>query len=347
MAANAVVTPRMQFQLNRLVHFLVALVLLSGAASAQTENFYKGKTLTIISGFAAGGGVDTSARVIQRHLWRFIPGSPDIIVQSIEGAGGVIAANFLDKRVAPDGLTLGMPGRSWYVEGIVKTPGVNFDPTRFAFIGSSGVVASFLFVRADTGIKNFDDLRKSPKPIPLAAITAGTPTAMVPRLLAQIGIPVEAVLGYGSTARTLVAVESGEAAGLFITEDSVARRPDLIKNHVIIPVLQTRPVQPDIPLLRDVVPPSRQGLLELALALDTFGLMLVGPPGVPADRVAILRKAFSEMCADREYLGDMARVDLVAGEPLSGETLEAEMRSLASKATPETIAQYRELGGRK
>jgi len=337
----------MQWKLKRLALLVAALGLLTGAASAEPENFYKGKTLTIISGFAAGGGVDTAARVVQRHLWRLIPGSPEIIVQSIEGAGGVIAANFLDKRVPPDGLTLGMPGRSWYVEGIVKTPGVNFDPTRFSFIGATGVVASFLFVRADTGIKNFDDLRKSPRPIPLAAITAGTPTAMVPRLLEKIGVPVHAVLGYGSTARTLVAVESGEAAGLFITEDSIARRPDLIKNRVIIPVLQTRPVQPDIPLLRDIVPPSRQSLLELALALDTFGLMLVGPPGVPADRVAILRKAFSEMCVDREYLGDMARVDLIAGEPLSGEVLETGMRELAARATPETIAQYRELGGRK
>jgi len=123
----------------------------------------------------------------------------------MEGAGGVVAANYLEKRVPPDGLTLALPGRSWFVEGLVKSPGVTFDPTRFSFIGSSGVAPAFLFVRADSGIKTFEDLKRSTKPLPLAAIAAGTSTAMVPRLLAQIGVPVEAVLGYGSTPRRLAA----------------------------------------------------------------------------------------------------------------------------------------------
>lgn len=321
--------------------------MLGTTSVAHTDPFYKGKTITLISGFGAGGGVDATARIIQRHLWRFVPGWPEIIVQSMEGAGGIIAANYLDKRVPPDGLTLALPGRSWFVEGIVKSPGVTFDPTRLTFIGSSGVAPAFLFVRTDSGIKTFEDLKRSPKPLPLAAIAAGTSTAMVPRLLAQIGVPVEPVLGYGSTARMLIAVESGEAAGFFLSEDSVTRRADLQRKGVIIPLLQTRPIIAGLPLLQDVVPQSHQDLLALTVALDSFGLMLVGPPGIPAEQVTNLREAFMAMSDDREFLGDMARADLSPGEALSGEVLEADMKALAASITPELITRYRDLGGRK
>ncbi|MDT2023536.1 hypothetical protein [Methylocella sp. CPCC 101449] len=328
-----------------LIPLILQALPLSRASAA--DPFYKGKTITLIAGFGAGGGIDSTARVMQRHLWRFLPGWPEIIIQSMEGAGGVVAANYLEKRVPPDGLTLALPGRSWFVEGLVKSPGVTFDPTRFSFIGSSGVTPAFLFVRADSGIKTFEDLKRSTKPLPLAAIAAGTSTAMVPRLLAQIGIPVEAVLGYGSTARMLIAVESGEATGFFLSEDSVTRRADLQRKGVIIPLLQTRPVIAGLPLLQDVVPPSHQDLLALTIALDSFGLMLVGPPGIPAEQMASLREAFMAMTDDREFLGDMARADLSPGEALSGETIETAIKALAERITPELIAHYRDLGGRK
>src|SRR6202051_53395 len=104
---------------------------------ALAADFYRGKILTLIVGFAPGGGVDTQARTIARHLVRFIPGQPGVIVQNMEGAAGALAANFLN-RVAPDGLTISTPGRSWFVEGIVKGPGIGFDPTKFTYIGSGG-----------------------------------------------------------------------------------------------------------------------------------------------------------------------------------------------------------------
>jgi hypothetical protein len=81
----------------------------------------------------------------------------------MEGAAGVIAANYLDRRIAADGLTLAVPGRSWFVEGIVKSPGVTFDPTKFTWVGSPGAVNSMMFVRASTGIKTFDELKSSPQ----------------------------------------------------------------------------------------------------------------------------------------------------------------------------------------
>src|SRR3954463_10821686 len=93
---------------------------------ARAADFYQGKTLTMIVGFAPGGGVDTTARLLARHLARFIPGQHGVVVQNMEGAAGVIPANYLARRVAPDGLTLAVPGRSWFVEGVVKSSGVTF-----------------------------------------------------------------------------------------------------------------------------------------------------------------------------------------------------------------------------
>src|ERR1051326_5572097 len=96
--------------------------MLARGPSAAAEDFYAGKTITVIVGFAPGGGVDTTARTVARHLVRFIPGQPGLVVQNMEAAAGLIAATHMTRRVVPDGLTLAVPGRSWFIEGIVKSP---------------------------------------------------------------------------------------------------------------------------------------------------------------------------------------------------------------------------------
>ena len=103
----------------RCAAFTLALAAV-GATPALAADFYQGKTLTVIVGYAPGGGVDATARAITRHLGRFIPGHPNIVVQNMEGAAGLVSVNHLVRRVAPDGLTLAVPGRSWYIEGIMK-----------------------------------------------------------------------------------------------------------------------------------------------------------------------------------------------------------------------------------
>ena len=136
-----------------------------GISAAHAEDFYQGKTLTVIVGFAPGGGVDTTARVVARHLVRFIPGQPGLVVQNMEGAAGLVATNYLDKRVAPDGLTLAMPGRSWYVEGVLKGAGVQFDVNKLSYIGSPGALNSAMYVRLATGVTTLAALKVSPKPL--------------------------------------------------------------------------------------------------------------------------------------------------------------------------------------
>src|SRR5262250_2135300 len=127
----------------RILAATVACVLAAAFADgAGAADFYQGKTLTVIVGYAPGGGVDASARAVTRHLGRFIPGHPNIVVQNMEGAAGMVSLSHLDRRVAPDGLTLAVPGRSWYIEAIVRRPGIGVDPTQLAYIGSPGAVST-------------------------------------------------------------------------------------------------------------------------------------------------------------------------------------------------------------
>lgn len=301
----------------------------------------------MIVGFAPGGGVDTTARMVARHLVRFIPGRPGLVVQNMEGAAGLVAANHVGRRVTPDGLTLAVPGRSWFVEGIVKNPGATYDPTQFAFIGSPGAVNSMVWVRSSTGITSFDDLKSHPKMLSFGSLGSTTPTAMIPTLLAGNGAPIKVISGYVSSARVLLALEQGEIDGVFTVEDSFARRQDLIKNKIVIPVLQNKLTVPGIPLVRDVLPQSQRPLLTLALALENFGLPLVGPPGIPPERVAILRKAFIAMASDQDFRAEAARIDQPIGAPLEGDALDMMMKELAAGATPDIVAAYRRLASGK
>jgi tripartite-type tricarboxylate transporter receptor subunit TctC len=323
-----------------------ALAALS-ARRALAADFYRGKTLTMIVGFAPGGGVDTQARTIARHLVRFIPGQPGVIVQNMEGAAGALATNFLNQRVAPDGLTISTPGRSWFVEGIVRGPGIGFDPTRFTYIGSAGGSNSVAYVRAATGIKTLDDLRSSRQTVTFGSLASTTATAMVPLMLAGLGMPVRVVVGYVSTARVLVALEQGEIDAVFTVADSFARRQDLIAKAIIVPVLQSKPGLPDLPLLRDVLPPRQGPLLTLVMGTDNFGLPLVGPPGMAPEPTEILRKAFLDMVADKDYQAEALKADLPVGAALDGVQLAAMINELAASATPEIIAAYRRLGTAK
>jgi tripartite-type tricarboxylate transporter receptor subunit TctC len=324
----------------------LALGLAALSSEARAADFYRGKTLTMVVGFAPGGGVDTQARTIARHLVRFIPGQPNVIVQNMEGAAGAVAANFLN-RAAPDGLTISTPGRSWFVEGVVRGASIGFDPTRFTYIGSAGGSNSVAYVRASTGIRALDDLKTSRQTVTFGSLASTTPTAMVPLLLAGLGMPVRVVLGYVSTARVLVALEQGEIDAVFTVADSFARRQDLIAKAIIVPILQSKPGLPDLPLLRDVLPPRDRPLLTLVMGTDSFGLPLVGPPGIAPELTEILREAFIDMVADKDYQADAEKADLPVGAPLDGAQLAAMINDLAASATPETIAAYRRLGASK
>jgi hypothetical protein len=331
----------------RAIVLLAAALIFAAASAVRAADFYKDKTLTLIVGFAPGGGVDTTARVVARHLARFIPGAPNIVVQNMEGAAGLVAMNYVAKRVAADGLTIAMPGRSWYVEGALHGPGVGFDVDQVTYIGSPGGVNSGLYVRTATGIDSLAALKASSRALTFGTLGSTTPTAMVPALLAKAGYPIKLVSGYVSTARVLVALEQGEIDGFWTVEDSFARREDLLAKHIVRPILQTRPHLPGVPLLSDAIAKDRRPLLLLLEAPDNFGLPLVGPAGIPQERAAILRRAFVAMAADPAFQADAVRAGEPVGAPIGGDALQAMVADLAKAATPDIVAAYRQLGSAK
>jgi hypothetical protein len=321
----------------------LALAGAGGSTGARAADYFQGKTLTVIVGYAPGGGVDASARAITRHLGRFIPGQPNIVVQNMEGAAGIVAVNYLDRRASPDGLTLAVPGRSWYIEAIVKRPGITFDPTKLTYIGSPGAVTATAWLRKSTGIKTYDELKASPKTFTFGALGATTPTAMAPALLASNGAPIKVVLGYVSTARVLLALEQGEVDGSFSVGNALTGRPDLYSQ--VVPIMSTGFMRGDIPQLRDLVRESQRPIADLVMASDALGVPLVGPAGMSADVTAILRTAFLAMAQDKDYQVDAERVELPVGRPIDGAEIAAKIRALAAAATPEVIAEFNRLAG--
>jgi hypothetical protein len=317
---------------------------LAGAPAAAAD-FYQGKTLTVIVGYAPGGGVDASARAMTRHLGRFIPGQPNVVVQNMEGAAGIVSVNHLNRRVAPDGLTLAVPGRSWFTEAIVKRPGITFDPTKFTYIGSPGTTAATAYLRKNTGVTTWEQLKASKKTVTFGALGSTTPTAMAPSMLAASGAPIKVVLGYVSTARVLLALEQNEIEGSFTVGNALASRKELFEQ--VTPIVQTGTAWPGVPYIGDVIRPELKPVLELVMAPDSVGVPLVGPPGVPAEQTAILRKAFLDMAQDREYQADAQKVELPVGSPITGEQIIAKMHELTVLATPEVIERFRKLASGK
>ncbi len=330
-------------QITRALAILAAVI----TSSAEASDFYKDKTLAMVVGFAPGGGVDTGARTIARHLVRFIPGAPNVIIRNMEGAAGVTSANHLANRVDPDGLTIGVPGRGWFVEGIMKTAGANFDPTKLSYVGSSGPTNSALWVRPDTGVSSFADFKGGKAASLLfGSLGPGTNTGLVPALFARQGLPLKVIFGYGSTSRILVAIEQNEVNAIFTPVDTFALHGHMIENKTVIPILQTRSSFAGVPLIQDVVRPSDVPLLEIVTAAESFGLMVVGPGGIPANRLSILRSAFLHMADDPQYRSDALKVALQTAEVLSGDELGTMMKSLTSKVSPETAEEFKKLRGR-
>ena len=313
------------------------------AASANADDFYRGKTMTMVVGFAPGGGIDTSARAVARHITRFIPGSPNIVIQTVEGAAGVVAANYLEKRVSPDGLTIAVPGRSWFLEPLLKNPNAQFDPAKFSYIGSTGTMNSLLWVNANSGPRTMREFTNSREPIVFGALGAGTPTAMVAAILAASGLPVRRVSGYPGSARLLLALQQGEVQAVFLTEDSFSLHKELIEQKRVLPILQSRPLQSDIPLVSEFVPTDLRPVLELSQSGETLGMMVAAPANIPADRLDILRSAFMAMANDDEYRADVAKFETTRTAPLDGAIVTKMMRDLAASATPGVVATFNRL----
>jgi tripartite-type tricarboxylate transporter receptor subunit TctC len=314
-----------------------------GTVIARADDFYRGKSINFVVGFGAGAGMDTTARTIARHLPRFIPGAPNVLVQQMEGAAGLIAANHVAHRVAPDGLTIAAPGRSFFIEPLVGTASAQFDPVQLGYVGGTGAQNTILWTAAASGARDYNGLLSAREPLALGALGTGTPGAIVASLLAESGARIRIVTGYNSAARLIIALAQGELQSVFLSEDSFATQREVIDNGIAMPVLQSRPVKPGVRLIGDVLPAARRQTLDLAQAGESLGLIIITPPGVPRERLDILRKAFMDMSADPAYQADIARFDPGRMPAISGGAVAAYIADLARTMTPAAIADFNRL----
>src|SRR5688572_31795880 len=210
---------------------------------AQTSP-YEGKTITIVVGFKAGGGYDRTARILARHLPKYLPGKPNVIVQNMPGANSIIAANHVYNVAKPDGLTLGTFNRNLVLAQLTNVSGVKFDQTKFAWVGSAASESTVLAIRSDLLYKNFDDLKKSGKTLVIGATGPGANTYDFPLLLKELlGVDLKIVSGYSGSADIMLAIERKEVDARAGSYSSL--RP-FIDRKLVHPVIRARAIETGI-----------------------------------------------------------------------------------------------------
>src|SRR5262249_47259373 len=200
---------------RRLLGTLAALLVLMAVAGrpAHAQSFYEGKTLRVIVGLAAGGGFDTYARAIARHLGKHIPGNPTIIVENMTGAGSLVAANHVYRVAKPDGLTVANFNGTLMLGQVLGQRGIEFDARKFEFIGAAVKEDVACALTKASGITSVDKWMAAKTPVKLGGVAPlGSPDNTA-RVLKAIGLPVQLVTGYKGTAEIRLAAEGGEIAG--------------------------------------------------------------------------------------------------------------------------------------
>jgi tripartite-type tricarboxylate transporter receptor subunit TctC len=322
---------------------LASAIAASHIGPAKAEDFYAGKTITLYAGFPPGGGVDGEMRILAQYYAKYIPGNPSIVARNMPGAGGVILGNFLYQQAPADGLTLGMPGRSGFLlSNVIPQKGISYDLRKFSYIGGAGSATNALWIASRTGVNSIEDLKRAQRPIIIGALTARSENAIAPKLLAQHeGWPLKVVDGYPGFNEVLIAIERGEVDGLFSHEGSVANtRPDMVTSGFVKAIAQTSKYFPNVPVLKEILPkdsPARP-LLGLVTTPSQIGLPLMGPPGVPADRLAILRTAYAKLMEDAEYRAEADKRGLPVGRAVFGDEL-AKIIEESLANVPEAIAK--------
>lgn len=316
---------------------------------------YRGKTVTIIVGYAPGGGFDATARVLSRHLGKHIPGNPSVIVENMDGAGSLISANHIYNVAKPDGLTFGTFNELQVMNQLTGTEGVQFDARKFAWIGSAVRSTTACTIRADSPYKTAQDLKRRDLPPLIVGGTApGANTDDFPKLLnALAGTNMRLVSGYRGTSDIRLATESNEVQGMCWSFESLQATAQrwVDDNFIIVPVYQARGKSakileryPNAVLAEDLVTDeTSKKLIRAANAPGEISKPFAAPPGTPPHLLQTLREGFWAAVADPELLADVAqaRLDQDPREGAEVEQIVGEILSLDS-ALAKRLAEIRQ-----
>ena len=332
---------------------LLATALMSSlvlATGATADDFYKGKTIRIVVGFSAGGGFDTYARAIARHMAKHIPGEPAIVVENMTGAGSLIAANHVYKVAKPDGLTIGHFIGGLFLGQVLGQKGIEFDARKFEFIGAPITDHVVCAMTKASGMTSVEKWMASKTPVKMGGIAPGTSTPDNATRIFKValGLPIQLVTGYKGTADVRLAAESGEIAGGCWGWDSVSVtwRKALDSGDAVVVLQANRKTHPDLPQVPQAIKLAKSDegrkMIEVGVHSDsdivrTYTL----PPGTPKDRVQLLRKAFDSTLKDPEFLAE-AKKSRLNVDPVSPEAIEKDIANLF-KLDSSLISKFKDI----
>jgi tripartite-type tricarboxylate transporter receptor subunit TctC len=310
-------------RLRRFVIMLAGLASLSlPLAAAQADDFYKGKLFTIVVGFSPGGGYDTYARVVSRHIGKHIPGNPTVIVQNMLGAGSLTAVRYLDLTAPKDGTVMTTFNPGLVTQSLVDPAKVNLDFRNFFWIGSVTPEFRVCYGYGANGVKSWDDMMRRTVFI-MGSTGKGAGDYINGATLREVfHAPVKQVIGFPGSAEQRLAIERGELDGDCGAYSSIPE--EWIKAglaHVFVRFHHERP--PEIPesaayIGNFVTSDEQKQVLAVVGGGDSLGRTYIMSKAVPADRVAAIRKAFDDTMSDPDFLAEMAKMRLPV-HPLSGQ----------------------------
>ncbi len=335
--------------MSKLLAFTFALFLCFGATTSA-DDFYQGKNIRIVVGFSAGGGFDTYARALARHMSKHIPGQPAIVVENMTGAGSLIAANHVFKAAKPDGLTIGHFIGGLFLGQVLGQKGIEFDARKFEYIGAPITDHVVCALTKASGISSVEQWFAAKTPVKMGGIAPGTSTPdNATRILkAALGLPIQLVTGYKGTADVRLAAESGEVAGGCWGWDSVSVtwRKALDSGDAKVVLQANRRTHPELAQVPQAIKFAKteegRKMIEVAIHGDsdivrTYTL----PPSTPKDRVQILRAAFNATLKDPDFLADAKKSKLNV-DPVSVEEIEKDINGLF-KLDPALLGKLKEI----
>ena len=339
----------MTFRYGRLV--VLCSLVGAGVPPAKADavaNFYRGRTVTVVVSSSAAGGYDTIARAVARHMGKHMPGNPAFIVRNMPGAGGMTATNFLYNTADKDGSVIGLVQNNTPFEPLFGTKEARYDPVKFNWLGSPSSETAMVLLWHAVPVSSIDELRA--REVAVGVSGANSTPAFFTRLLnATLGTKLKPINGYPGQNDVLLAMERRELDGHPSAFFSSVRstRPTWLRDKTAKAIVQYGPEKlaelPDVPFAPDLVSDDEDRLvMQAAFAPLALGRPFVIPPGVLAERVAALRKAFAATMADPDFLAEGEKMGLGLNAPRTGDQIQAVMEQ-AYQSPPVVIDRLRQL----
>jgi tripartite-type tricarboxylate transporter receptor subunit TctC len=311
----------------------LATLPMPAAKAQEAAQFYAGKSIDLEIGYSVGGGYDLYARLVAQHLGDHIPGHPTVVPRNMEGAASLRLANYLYAAAPRDGTVIGAISRGAAFDPLLNENGAQFDASKFSWIGSANNEVSVCVALQSSGIASFNDVLT--KPLTIGATGVGDDTYQFPALMnAELGTKFKMVTGYPGGNDITLALERGEVQGRcgWSWSSIVTTRMNWITSRKIVVLVQMSLSKhadlPDVPLIMDLAKTDEERqIFKLIFARQVMGRPFAAPPGVPADRLAVLRRAFADTMKDKAFLADAEKRKFEIN-PVDGEQIQALVREV-------------------